>query len=450
MKKKHLPFIILVGLLALSSCKKNSTDIVIDPKILSSLPSIQLKVDNIINDSTIVLKWTKLNNKGFVSYSLYRSGTFLVNGKIVSGSTLLKTFTSADSLQYTENKMPFGRSVNYSIYAATDSLKNNASAYVTYTRPNALYQQGLYDVLINDQKKYLYVYDQTGHILIIDYARNKQITSTDLKVNIGFCALGDYNGSENELYVPTADGWLDILDASTLAVKDRIYVTGGAIASVVANNGQLYVSSSDATLTITGYDNQMKIYDRQSKNVISRTGFWNYTRLLYLQGTNTEVVDLTTNLAPAQLGYYKFDGNGVLQTKTKDPYFAVYNYDFNIFRSFPDGSKFITGASGFIFNKNLIFDRTLNTNASYLDFAFNSDGSIIYAAGGTLNGAQNAIQAISYPSLGVIKSYPTVLVPFKIFRDGNSLIVISTNGAYHPSTYYTPTSVYFMLEKINL
>jgi hypothetical protein len=188
-----------------------------------------------------------------------------------------------------------------------------------------------------------------------------------------------------------------------------------------------------------GYSNCIKVYDRATKSFIGRTGYWDRTRLLQLEGSSVEMIDITLNLLPSNLAYYQFSADGVPIYKKEDSYHGDFPMDPGIVRSFPDGSKIITSSSGTIFNKSLIFDRYLKQYGNYSDFAFNGDGSIIYAA----NPLQRKIDVVTYPATTTISSYATAFSPYKIFRDGNSLICIS-------KTYTNQQMTYLLVEKVNL
>jgi len=401
----------------LLSCKKQTEEIVV---ITPPATGMQIKIDQVINDSTVVLKWTKFSGDHFQKYRLVRNAAYFRGSSFASFNEPVDSSSDINHLNFTETAMPMARDIYYNLYVSTDTTQYNRGyrlvAQVNYRRPNSLLYAVPTDVLIDKQQQKLYVTEQ-DRITIMDY-NNRIIASKDFTVSIGFCSLGEFNGSK-ELYVPINDGWLQILDAATLQLKDRIYVGGYAIGSVVAANGKLYISSSD--MSAGTYSNCIKVYDRATKDLIGRTGFWDRTRLLQLEGSNVEMIDLTINLAPIDLSYYQFSPDGVPLVKKQDIYHGDYKMDANIVRSFPDGSKFITSASGTVFTKSLEFDRYLKQFGSYSDFAFNADGSLIYAA----NASQNKIDLITYPGTTNTGSLNTAFSPYKIFRDGNSLICLS-------------------------
>ncbi|MEP7377317.1 MAG: hypothetical protein ABI675_28195 [Chitinophagaceae bacterium] len=428
MRKKSLyPLILFVYL----SCKKEEV-IVINP---AAITTIELNIDQVVNDSTIVLKWSKFTGNNFRKYQLVRSATYFKNGQFGSFIEPVDSSNDVNHLSFNETNMPLARDIYYYLYAINDSMRIQAGAQVYYQRPNSLIYGIPTDVLIDKQQQKLYVTEEKK-ITIADYTSGRQINSKEFQSSIGFCSLASFNGS-NELYVPANDGWLQILDAATLQLKDRIYVAGYGIGSVTAVNGKLYVSSSDMTQGI--YSNCIKVYDRATKNLVGRTGYWDRTRLLPLEGTAVEMIDLTLNQIPVSLFYYQFSPGGIPLSKKEDSYHGDYPMDGSIVRSFPDGSRFITSSSGTIFNKSLVFERYVKQYGNYSDFAFNADGSIIYAAAEP----QKKIDVVTYPSTTTVSSYPTAFYPYKIFRDGNILVCVSKANLNQQMSY-------IFIEKINL
>jgi hypothetical protein len=409
------------------SCKKTEEMVVVIP----AAKDIQFKIEQVINDSTIVLKWTRANGN-FQKYWLLRSATYLKNGQFSHFVEPVDSSNDANHLSFKESNMPLANNINYELFVSRDTTLPNRgllrAGYLYYQRPNSLIEGAVTDVLIDKEQQQLYVTLQ-NKIAIVNYTTGRIMMSKDMPVSIGICALGNFNGSK-ELYVPVNDGWLHILDAATLQLKDRIYVAGSTIRSVVAVNNTLYVNSSDRSYGIY----TIKIYDRATKSLIGRTGYGGYTRLLFLEGTSVEMIDL----ASRNLYYYQFSPTGVPQSAKKDFYASDYQLDPDMVRSFPDGSKFITSAWGTIFNKSLVFDRYVKEYSNYADFAFNTDGSIIYAA----DAHQKKIDVVSYPATTIIRNYPTAFYPYKIFRDGNSMICVSKASL--------SAQGFLMVEKINL
>lgn len=399
----------------------------------------EIKIEKTTSNSSITLRWNKYAGTGFQSYTLYR------NARNQFPEAKLATFTNADSLTYTDSDLPYNPEISYRLDVATDS--SFYFGFLSYNRPDFFY--GVFsDVLINKEAHLLYLLSGSGKkIILIDYENNKKLYEKNYEVAFGFCALGNFeSGINNELYIPRSDGWLDILDASNLELKTRIYVSGRNIASVVANGGKLFISSTDFASSSIFNNNAIKVYNRSDNSLIARTGINSNTRLLYLEGSNTELVDVTLNTIPTDLCHYYFDVNGNALASHADQYHGNYSMSPQILRSFPKGELFITASQGNIFNKSLVYQKSLSNNyynGDYSDFAFNDKGSVIYAA----NAASQKIESKSYPQLEEQQSYSTSFFPYKIFKAGNELICISTTEKIF-DPYYNYS--YFTVEKIKL
>lgn len=417
----------------LAACKKEKEYVINPPKF-----SNFLKLDQVINDSTLVLKWGKYTGDNFKRYILKRRATYIKNGVIKEYEELIDSSIDIEHFTFTD-KAPFTREIYYNLYVIYKGMNPwdtiTSLGSVNYKRPNTFLGGDVNDALIDRQNQRLYVTTGGRKITILNYG-GRQVASTELPATIGYCALGSFNGND-ELYVPVNDGSLQILDAATLQLKDRIYIGGTTVASVVAYNGKLYVSTTNNT--DTAYRNSIKVYDRAGKNIVNSAGYYQNTRLLPLDGTSLEMVDLTIGFTTKSLNYHKFSANGMLISETRNSDYFYSKIDAAIMRSFPDGSKFITSYYGSIYNKSLSLLGEVGGGA-YLDFAFNSDGSVIYGA----NSNPQRIDVIGYPALTTSRSYPTMAKPVRIFRDGNSLICVSIYGQY--ASEYN----YLFIEKINL
>jgi hypothetical protein len=416
MKKLSLYVFICAYLLA---CKKEEV-VVINP----ATTKVTLIIDQVINDSTIVLKWPACTDKHFKQYKITRSADYAKNGLFGSYTEAIDSSTDASHTSFTEHNMPYAKSLFYYLTVLKDTPQVNPAAesgYAVYIRPNALFEGIATDAFLDIPQQRLYLTEQ-NKITVLNYASNRLLTSKQFaEVGIGFCSLGSYNGS-TELYVPVNDGWVQILDAATLQLKDTIYVAGLSIGSVVNMNGKLYVSSSDQT----DGSNSLKIYDRATRALIGRTGFGASTRLLPLPGGNNDMIDIPMNTSAYICDYYQFNANGSLLSKKQVDNSYSYRVDYNILRPFPDGSRFITSTYGAVFNKSLAFERYLKEYGNYGDFAFSADGSTIYAA----DTWQKKIDVYAYPAMTLTKSYATKYYAYKIFREGSTLICVSKiNGS---------------------
>lgn len=417
----------------LAACKKEKEYVINPPKF-----SNFLTLDQVINDSTLVLKWGKYTGENFKRYVLKRRSVYIKNGVIKEYDEPIDSSVDIEHLTFTD-KTPFTREINYMLYVIykgntwQDTITSLGSVY--YKRPNTFLGGDVNDALIDRQNQKLFIVTGGKKVTILNYG-SRQVASTELPATIGYCALGNYNGND-ELYVPVNDGSLHILDAGTLQLKERIYIGGTTVSSVAAYNGKLYISTSNNSESL--YKNSIKVYDRAGKNIVTSAGYYQNTRLLPLDGTSLEMIDLTISYTTKSLNYHKFSADGMLISETKNSDYFNSKLDASVMRSFPDGSKFITSYYGSIYDKSLSLLGEVGKGA-YRDFAFNSDGSVIYGA----NSNPQRIDVISYPALTTTRSYSTMANPLKIFRDGNSLICVSMYGSY--ASEYN----YLFIEKINL
>jgi hypothetical protein len=417
---KKIILCLLIGLSFLS-CKKEDVIVVVQK------PS--LKIDQVINDSTIVLSWNKYVGSNFKQYMLTRQATYLKGDQFKQNYDTVFTSSDAKETSFTENKMPLATDLSYFLIVQTDP--NAPGPYpprVTYTRPNSLLYCNPTDVLFSKSLNKLYIIEQKK-INIVDYTNGRPVLTKEFPAGIGYCDMATYNGS-NELYVPGNDGWLNILDATTLELKDHIYVAGYTIGSVLARNGILYVSSSDQSLG--AFSNNMKIYDRATKALVSRVGSYYPSKLMAFDNTNVEMIEMPLNIYPNDPSYYQFTPDGIMLNSKGAPSQSSYYMGTNIVRSFPNGDRFITSNFGTVINKSLVFERYLKQYGFYADFAFNNNGSVIYAADAQLK----RIDVINYPAYTNTGSYSTKLYPYKLFRNDNMLISVSKSAQDNFSNGY--------------
>jgi hypothetical protein len=424
---KQLCIPVLASIIFLIACKKEQEVVNVLPKTSSNL--LKVSIDKILNDSTILLRWDKSAIKNFKSYGLSRSARVMKDGVFTNVSELIKTYWSADSVTFLETSMPFANDITYTVTVVTDSGRIGGYGSVTYQRPNAYLQATVSDMLTDKSRKIIYLINKdNGTIISYDYAASKVLKSATLNTPLGYSSLGNYDGgTNNELYAPTSDGWLLILNTSDLTVKDKIYVGGTNVGSVVALNGKLFVSSSDLSFNLMD-TKSLKVYNRATKQVITRTGVWSNTRIAVLDSANYKMVDVTFNLLPTDLNFYQFGADGSLVKTFPDAYHGDHDLDGNIIRVFPGGSKFITAGSGTVYTDSLKFQTSLTYPYSrqLIDFDFNNTGDIIYAA----FSQEKKISAFFYPSAIVDQTFSTKLYPRKIFRDGNDLICVTTDNSY--------------------
>jgi hypothetical protein len=122
------------------------------------------------------------------------------------------------------------------------------------------------------------------------------------------------------------------------------------------------------------------------------------------------------------MAYYKFDENGNYISSKGRTYSSEYHFDNEITQFHTDGTRFVTSSEGVIYDMGLnIVDYLPSGHPPFSDYAFNTDGSMIYSS----CMSKKSIISYSYPELNQVTEYKTLGYPHKIFRKDNSLICIS-------------------------
>ncbi|MBL7697522.1 MAG: fibronectin type III domain-containing protein [Chitinophagaceae bacterium] len=421
------------------ACKKEIVYVIED-----STPEITLEISE-VNDSSVSLSWNNITVRNIRSVKLYRQWETISDGRWEYVNEVLLDENNSNTTTFLDELTPYSGLTRYFVEVTTTEGNKLYSNGVNHYRNKDIFQSFIGNILVDTSENLLYTIglDQ-GLIKVIDYTKGTIVATAQLDPFIGYCALGNFN-NKKELYVPTNDGWLEIMDAGSLELKDRLYVQGLAVSSVVAHNGLLFISSSDRSESFikTG---ALKVYDRATKQLISRAGYSTASRLMLFPGTDTHLAELGLNVAPTPLNSYSFDGGGALLEEREDSYHGDYMMEGNLVKASPDGKYFITSRKGNIFDSSLVYKRTVDDFSifGYSDFEFSSDGSTIYAA----KGMEPFIKLFDFTSLEPGQTLNTLLPPIKIFRDGNKLYSVS--GDFPAGISGSSIPMQFIIESFNL
>src|SRR4051812_7300130 len=113
MRKALYPLIFLLFL----SCKKETEEII----VITPLPSAtELLIDQVTNDSTIVLKWTKYTGT-FKMYYLFRTASYLKDESFDSFSEIIDSSSDNNHITFTESSMPLARDISYDLYVKAEN-----------------------------------------------------------------------------------------------------------------------------------------------------------------------------------------------------------------------------------------------------------------------------------------------------------------------------------------
>jgi len=170
---KHIIYIVLLAFLFIFSCKKESKPQQNNTGATSTTNSkgITLSIDKIINDSTIVLKWSKFVRPSFQYYDLEYECVGIQNGSASIMSSRVLVYTNADSLTYTVTHLPYADTIKFTLHAAADT---QVVASLNYVRPDVTFWKGGFtDAAIDESNKILdiiYRPGPTSQIYAFDYA----------------------------------------------------------------------------------------------------------------------------------------------------------------------------------------------------------------------------------------------------------------------------------------
>jgi hypothetical protein len=184
--------------------KKTETEIT----VIRKPTAISIAIDKIVNDSTLTLKWSKINHPGFKEYILTQSTRVLKGGVFdyVNTQTVIK---NADSTNYTVTNIPRVPDASFTITASyTQNAKiEYISANLTYSRKDAYLNTKVSHALIDKQAKDIFLFDNTaGTINSYDYGADKPLKQLSLGIGLGYAAMGVID-SKTEIYAPTCIRW---------------------------------------------------------------------------------------------------------------------------------------------------------------------------------------------------------------------------------------------------
>jgi len=434
--KKVLFVLSLLGVfLALSCEKEEDSD---SGFVTTHTPSFSNRVMlNIIaqTDTSVTLRWTKLDSECFNSYRIYREASN--DSSNINNYNSIKTFTDANETTYTDTNLMLASTIKYQVYAET--CNGYFISNLVFKKRDDIYTIGAsdyYDVVFDKESDNIYVLDKGGYysndaqIIKVNYKNFDQEVSIPINYNMGFGSIGKYNSSK-ELYVPSndySDRSIYIYDANTLSLKSKFNHGESDVSSVAINNNQLFLGVDD-------YSYSIKCYSRASFAFIDGLGsFYNESRVKLIPGTTTELFAVENS---NEIGYYKFDSNGAGVSHNEE--YSGYYPDYSMMEVAPSGDIFITGSRGYVYDKELNFKGSLSYSTNYNSYAFSEDGSKIYAC----HNQMNQIDVFNSTTLALESSMPTMEEPKRVFVDEGMLILFSR--VYNNYGSYT-----YAIEKINI
>jgi hypothetical protein len=412
--KKYIGISILAALAVLLSCCEGDEE---------PGPSIVLSVQS-ISDSDRFLRWNDVDNaeEYKISRSVKRNG--------VTGDPVVLESVSFLTLDYVDKDVPLGGELQYTITATTTDKKEIKSNVATSPGAAKLLIHP-YQMKLMPEKNLVVIRDYNT-IFLVDYQEQIITKRREFPSKLGEFDLATFNGKK-ELYVPSSDHNVYILDPFTLDIID-VLSTNYSLQSVAVNSrGTLYLSSSHGQAPL-------KLYNRGTLSFISQHDGETDCGIVLL--SDNKLLTVSKHIDPATMSIYTFNDQGNLISHMDDPY--NWNYEMDSERLKVSANHIVTSTDGFVYRAdNLTWVKTLEGGGpNYSDFEFSADGNFIYAAVTTSRSIyQYTINATPGATTIATNGYPWMLA-----RNDNELIVLSS-----PTLFYTNgTTNAIILERIKL
>lgn len=377
--------------------------------------------DPVKSQGNIELAWTKYDGENFKSYEIYRTkgdGT-------TQGADYITTINDLNTTTFTDQNPPLEYQIGYVVKITNVEGYSRKSNEVIIEYPGGpIFNFTASDMLKHPTEAFVYLVDKSGQRLLkFDYLNYEKVADVNIQGSVGKCDIGD-NGEGVEIYVPSSDGYVYVYDAGTLTLNTKI--STGKVNSSVAIDGEGHVVIALDPSPDAWWTDPLRTFSRTSGMLIDGNGDFERDIIRRIPG-KSEFISISTGVSPIDMDYYKLAEDGTFEMHKDDSYHGDYALNPKIFRISDDGTYVITSSSGAVYlaNSSMEYKGSLNSGSlNYSDFAFSSDGSVIYAA--TSN--RNSIQIGSYPSLIrndeiLLKGYPVFVV-----RDGKKLITLSKSS----------------------
>ena len=364
----------------------------------------------VISGNHVTLNWTKLDSSQVGSYRIVKC-----TDTMLEVYPYLDTIVVNNTLNSYVDTLPLDQYAQYFVIANLPNINyglwpiSNKQTCIK-AGPNTILMNPV-NAVYDKSSHYLYIFGTNNNIALYDVVNKQMLQQISTNATTrGHGDVGTYNGTR-ELYVPRYDGWIYIYDATTLSLIDQINV-GGELWGVSYNNGVLFVSALEGNVSS---------YSRNTKTQISQKDLYLFApRMKLIPGTNSKFLGVDEDNSIAF--NMSFDAMGDYDS-TRQLFENSHYPGAQTFAMYADGSSFISGARGNIFNSDLSFKSSLQSgNLTFIYFDLNDAGRVIYGA--IYN--NKMIQGYSMDNYQLSRTINTQGYPFNIFYDNGSVICLST------------------------
>lgn len=341
---------------------------------------------------------------------------------------LIASIETATIDGYLDTLVPFAEEISYYL------KYHNAAGYVrtsdeVRTIGQSTFGLQVHQAVIHDSQPLIYVRTD-NKIIQIDYQSLSIVAEKTFENEVNRFEIGD-NGFGKEVYVPSDNGNLYILNASNLQLKETINPARRVTSVVTDNNGLIYCSVDPFSFR----EDPIRVFKRSDLSFVSEAGD-NDRAMLRMLPSNNEIIEITTRISPTDMDYHKFDVDGNLLESKSDKYHGDYRIDPYTFKIVPANNYLITSSSGAIYSadpkmdyKGILLD---DQPGKFADFDFSDDGAKIYA------GVSLSKSVFVYDSASLAKTneISTRGYPMFIMKKENKLIVFCTIAPFVTQNHY--------------
>lgn len=427
-----------------SSCKRNMIEQV--EVLPPASKSLSLTMAHDPGSRLVSLRWSKYQGISFSRYQVRRSVLVHEGASITQQIEILANLSDVSTLRYEDEVPPNALMAHYTIEAVWS--ETNIPAYsnpveAKFDAPFVPIRGDVkLDVLLDAETETVYLIDRRqGAISAFSLAENRLVASDTIHRELGYGTFGKSEGTAAKaLYLPTSDGWLHIVNPVTLVTEKRLFLEELGISSVIVSGQSIIAATNNGT-----YGGKVKVYDRSSHLLVDQVEYHSYLSLFALPTNPRSFFSVTHNLIPTELTRFELADDGAIASITEDNYHGDHPIRHEIVSISPEGSRFVSTGMGSIYKANLTHELTLHPwsyqNPPYGSYAFNEDGTLLYAA----STGEQTIDQLSLPDGTVVQKFATAGKPFQIFKNGDHLIVVN-----EIKTDTWPVNRHYFIEKISL
>lgn len=387
-----------------------------------------------LEDGSLKLEWEKDSNLNFKNYTIYAVNEDYLNTEdFTNNQNALKVSSNQNENSFIDAASYFKGQIFYAVSKLVNGKVIRSKNYLSIQNPRILNfkpSQTLKNPYNEDE---LIIINSDGGEVLFYNIKSLTIHKVVVTAPIFFCSIGKYQGVE-DLYVPSKDGKVFVIDLATRKIKETIFlITDYNILSVIPINDNLLFLEKHPYADGGG----PLVYNRITKKVLNRIGGYNisgtskliYAKENYFFNVWSDGLEYGSESAIRRLN---INGNNV----ATDFLFNESKSDSRLFALSGDKTFFVSTKYGYQSDVNYDNFTEVTTNKYYQD-AFFGDVKII----------ENSFIYFTVPNYSridvfeknnfnsIIKQYKTNGIPILLEVFQNQIVTLNQLG----NNYYVET-----------